>query len=285
MPHPSPMRQMTRNLLIGLFGLFSREFSRRGVPILGYHSVGHVHSHINILPALFSVQMKELQSLGFRGVSFKTFVDLIEAGDGLPRDVVVLTFDDGLKNFRDNAWPILAECGFGATNFVPTDYVGGTASWYASSGLDPLPTLDWDELRDLKQAGCDIQSHGCSHRRLRELTPDDLAEEAARSKALLEEHLGNGVDLYGYPFGGVSVEYADALRATGYRAAVTVKQGLYRRGNNPFRIKRQILDYITIADEPTARLSIRACLNGGFARYVRTRNAFKCLRRKRSSES
>jgi len=285
MLRPTPLRQLLRNTTLSFFSGVAGWRGNAGVPILGYHSVGHVDSHINVLPELFAVQMRELQAEGYRGISFKTFVDLVEEGAEIPADVVVLTFDDGLRNFLENAWPTLDACGFSATNFVPTDFVGETAAWYSSNGLDPLPVLDWDEMRELQSHGIDIQSHGCSHRRLRDLDADDFCREAAQSKSLLEENLGRQVNLYCYPFGDVNKDYARALKRAGYRAAVTVKQGLYRKGNNLLRIPRQILDYITIADEPTARLSIRACLNGGYARYVRTRNAFKCLRCRGSSEN
>jgi len=285
MPRPKPLRQLLRNTTLSFFSGVSGWLRKSGVPVLGYHSVGHVDSHINIRPDIFTVHMEVLREYGYRGVSLKTLIDLVEAGERLPDDIVVLTFDDGLRNFREHAWPVLSKCGFSATNFVATDFVGGKAEWYASCRLDPLPVMGWDELRDLRRAGADIQSHGCSHRRLKELSSDELRREAALSRSLLEKQLGETVDLYCYPFGDVSRHCARAVKEAGYRAAVTVKHGLYGKGQDLFRIRRQILDYITISDETTARLSIRACLNGGYGNYVATRNALKCLRFRGSYEN
>lgn len=45
----------------------------------------------------------------------------------LPRGAVAMTFDDGYRDFKDVAWPLLKQYRVPAILFVPTAYVGGSA--------------------------------------------------------------------------------------------------------------------------------------------------------------
>ena len=49
---------------------------------------------------------------------------------------------------------------------------------------------------------------------------------------------------------------------------MSVRQGVFRPGDDPYRIRRQCLDCIAVRDERTARLSIETCTQGTFAWYA-----------------
>ncbi|MCG2720940.1 MAG: polysaccharide deacetylase family protein [Thermodesulfovibrionales bacterium] len=242
----------------------------KGIPILAYHSIDNSNSRISISPDIFKVQMEWLKAEGFRVLSLSQLfsADGKVASSG---NFIVLTFDDGLRNFYEEAWPVLNGYGFSATVFVPTDFIGLQASWYTQYGLKPLPTLNWQEIRNLKEAGADIQSHGCSHRKLTELSLTEVAREMTDSKKVLEDGVGKSVDFFCYPFGEVNQDIVRIARDTGYRGAACMRQGLYKPGDDLFLLKRQSLDYIVIDDERTAVLSIKSCVRGTFAWYVKTR--------------
>ncbi len=66
--------------------------------------------------------------------------ELIEACQGhstLPPKSVVITFDDGYRNFKECAWPILKRYSFSATIFVPTAFPGNNNMIFW-----------WDKLED-----------------------------------------------------------------------------------------------------------------------------------------
>ncbi|MEW6079437.1 MAG: polysaccharide deacetylase family protein [Thermodesulfobacteriota bacterium] len=252
-----------------------RLFPPRGTPVLGYHSVADDDSNITISPKMFDVQMSWLKDAGYQGVSFKHFISFVDKEGRLPEKTAVLTFDDGLKDFYTSAWPVLRRCGFSATVFVPTHYIGGKANWYAHYGLDPVPMLDWKEIRELTASGIDIQSHGCSHRPLTDLAPDELHREVIASKKVLEEGLGQPIDFFCCPQGAQNDEVAAAIRDAGYKAGIGGGDGLFRLKDDRYRLKRQLLDYIAITDEKTARLSISACARGSFAWYVKAKKRVK----------
>ncbi|MFH1703374.1 MAG: polysaccharide deacetylase family protein [Nitrospirota bacterium] len=250
----------------------------QGIPILVYHSIDNSDSNISISPEIFAKQMGFLKAEGFRVISLSQFMSVVHTGTPVRGKTVVLTFDDGLKNFYTAACPILKQYGFSATIFVPTDFIGKESWWYADYGLKPLPMLDWQEIRELAKNGMDIQSHGCSHRNLTGLTPSEIEQEVRKSKKILEQGLSKPVDFFCYPFGEVDKNIIEAIQNAGYKGATCTEQGLYKVGDDPYLIKRQGLDYISIVDERTALLSIKACTQGTFGWYVRAKRRLKRLR-------
>lgn len=50
-----------------------------------------------------------------------------------------------------------------------------------------------------------------------------------------------------------------------------MEQGLQKMDDNPYLMKRQSLDYISVTDGHIAALSIKACALGTFAWYVKVK--------------
>lgn len=253
-------------------------FRPQGIPIIAYHSIGNRNSYINISAEMLDRQMGFLKGSGWQATSLNQLMTFIGSKKTASEKIVVITFDDGLKNFYESAWPILNQHGFSATIFVPTDFIGEKSRWYADYGLTPLPSLNWEELRELEKNGIDIESHGCSHRNLAKLTPLEVQQEVKESKEILEQGLGKAVDFFCYPQGGLNRHVIEALKNAGYKGATCMEQGLYNIGDDPYMIKRQSLDYISIVDGKTAFLSIKACVQGTFAWYVNAKRRLNKLR-------
>src|SRR5262249_37841855 len=154
----------------------------------------------------------------------------------------LITFDDGYRNFFQTAVPLLRQFGFTATVFMPVDYIGKPPLWLERDralterlldevGLSvqqrralvistpaclPVPPLGWSELRELTEAGFDIQSHSAGHHFLTRLPPAELAEDLVRSREVLKDHLGVPVSAIAYPYGVSNPEVAAAARAAGF---------------------------------------------------------------------
>jgi peptidoglycan/xylan/chitin deacetylase (PgdA/CDA1 family) len=248
----------------------------KGVPILAYHSIDTSNSYLSISPAIFKRQMDYLKSVGIQGISLAQLLKgpITKKFSGT---IVVLTFDDGLRNFYEEAWPVLGQNGFSATVFVPTDFIGEQSWWYSRYGLRPMSMLTWQDIRELASSGMDIQSHGCSHRKLTDLSSHDVQYEMRESKKILEQELSIPVESFCYPFGEVSQEIVGVVRDAGYRAATCMEQGLFREGDDLYLMKRLGLDYISIQDERTALLSMKTCMQGTFAWYVTIKRRIKVL--------
>ena len=129
------------------------------VPILVYHSVMPHHPGqtreqrvLDVDDSVFVKQMQYLANDGYHVVPLGALVDALEGKAALPRQPVVLTFDDGWKNQFRHAFPILRRFGVTATFFVFT----------APIGTDDK-VMTWKDLAALQAAGMTIGSHTRTH--------------------------------------------------------------------------------------------------------------------------
>lgn len=249
----------------------------RGTPVLVYHSIDDSGSYMSTSPAMFRAQMSYLKTADFRAISLDQLISIVERKGYLPEKTVALTFDDGLSTLYHTAWPIIRQFGFSATAFVPTDFIGKRSAWFGDYGLAPIPMLGWGELKELMQEGADIQSHGCSHRRLTSLSSTELEREIQGSKQILENGLGRCVRHFCYPFGSANERVKKAVKLAGYQSAASIVPGVYRLGDDPYMIRREGLDWIRIDDQETALRSIEACAQGSFSWYIRLKLTFRRL--------
>jgi len=102
--------------------------------------------------------------------------------------------------------------------------------------------LRWDEVREMAAAGIDFGAHTRTHPILSTLDGEpELAFEIEGSKRQIEQQVGRAVDHFCYPNGAradVNREVVEAVRAAGFRTAVTTESGLNHEGEDPFRLLR-----------------------------------------------
>eukprot|EP01037_Dinobryon_pediforme_P036564 gene36564-43572_t len=111
----------------------------------------------------FKSQMFALKALGVKVISMTEAARMLRGEAAMPDRAVVLTFDDGCRNFRDNALPVLESYGFPAIVYAVAGLVGGSAGWLTAAGLPATPLMTWDELRDIRKRGVEIGSHSLDH--------------------------------------------------------------------------------------------------------------------------
>jgi peptidoglycan/xylan/chitin deacetylase (PgdA/CDA1 family) len=252
------------------------------------------------------------------------------AGEPLPKNPALLTFDDGYRSCLEVALPILRDVGARAVFFIATGYVqerrlywweriawivkraraGRLALSYPAPrelelGGDRRPAIraltrlvkdtpgldldrlladvaraadvewtdvierrladelimTWDQVRALRDAGMDVESHSRRHRVLATLDPAALAEDLAGSRADLERELGRRVRAIAYPV-GARIAGTPALRgavaAAGYELGFTNATGSTRlaAGVDPLDLSRVAPDRDTSTDFLVAQLAL-----------------------------
>ena len=216
------------------------------VPILMYHSVSepavderHPYFETATSPTVFAEQMKFLKEAGYRTVTLDEAVRHVKSGEQDCQPRVVLTFDDGFRDFYTNAFPILENYQFTATVFLPTKYISEESRQFKG-----WHCMTWGEVRELYGAGIAFGSHTVSHHQLTTLTAPEVEEEIRGSKEAIEDRLGGSVDSFSYPFAFPETDrlfkrtLRDLLVAQGYQNGVTTVIGTCRSKSDCFFLPR-----------------------------------------------
>ncbi|MBX5443869.1 polysaccharide deacetylase family protein [Sphaerobacter sp.] len=191
------------------------------VPILMYHYVrpdpgpgDPIGRDLSVSPERFAEQMAWLAQEGYTPITLGELADVRARRRALPPKPIVLTFDDGYRDFYTTAFPVLRQYGFKATLFVITGVVGQE------------PYVTWDMIAEIDRSGLvEIGSHTVSHNQLPSLGEAQVRAEAVDSKQVLEAHLGHPVRAFCYPVGRVDARSVAAVRDAGYEIAVTTQGG------------------------------------------------------------
>jgi peptidoglycan/xylan/chitin deacetylase (PgdA/CDA1 family) len=189
--------------------------------VLMYHSVSpHEEDpyEVTITPWRFEQQMRWLCRRGLRGVSMRELLGAV--AEGRARGLVGLTFDDGYQDLVTYAMPILQRHRFTATAFVLAGRLGGHNAWSQPGPCKPLLTAD--QVREVAQAGFEVGSHGLEHVSLPKVDDAQLEAETVRSRAILEELLGQEVQGFCYPYGHLDARVVGAARTAHYDYACAV---------------------------------------------------------------
>jgi len=220
-----------------------------GVPVFCYHLVE---------PETFEADLEFLRTNDYRTVSAAEMVEFLHGARELSSRSVMLTFDDGPRNFHDVAFPLLRRYGACATAFIAPGLHGEDDSDAASTARP----MSWQEVRAVHASGCvEFQSHtlesrfvpdwpmpvalaGCAPalEASRRGTPRAFGEDLALSRSILESQLrGATVNQLAFPMYRGTTAALDTARALGFRACywgLVAGRPLNRRGDSPFHVSR-----------------------------------------------
>lgn len=192
-----------------------------GPSILMYHSIADdTDDPYSVSVNAFREQMSWLAERGFEVVPLSFLLQSIQARKHRKlRKKVVITFDDGYKDFLTNALPILLDCKASATVFLVTDMLGRSASW--NKVATTVQLMNEDEVRYIKAQGISLGSHTATHKNLSLLDHDKMRWQLKDSRDRLT-HLGESFYAFSYPWGQYSSQIADTVKASGYECALAV---------------------------------------------------------------
>ena len=170
-------------------------FQNKGVPCIMYHSISDEK-------AINSKNFEEQLELMKNYATFK-FEELEEVHCTLPKNSILLTFDDGYKDNYTNAFPLLKKYNMKATIFLNTAYIG----------TDP-EYLNWEEIKEMYESGLvDFQLHTHSHLTvIRKLEIEGFFTEEDKKKKELYREMENI-----YKIGGLK-EYYPVFKKRGETA-------------------------------------------------------------------
>ena len=210
--------------------------------VLCYHIVeAPAAPRMHITRDVFRQHLRYLEMTGYNVIALRDLYEYVMGKrTSLPRNAVVITIDDGWASTYTEIYPEMQKRKFPFTVFIYPKIIGQTSN-----------ALTWKQIKEMSDAGVDIQSHSLSHpyltrARHRSMGDAQYAEwverELSESKRLLEKNTGKKVQFLAYPYGDYDEKLAAVVEKTGYKAALTCNFGLVRKGSNPFQMKRFVID-------------------------------------------
>ena len=215
------------------------------MPVLMYHSISenlfgksHPYYQINTTPEVFAQQMRWLRNHGYRTLDTTELLKGLENREDLSK-AVVITFDDGYRDFYSDALAVMKQCGFSATIYLATDRIQDKPFRF-----DGVEYLTWQEVRELQKEGIRFGSHTVTHPDMRSLGPEQIEYELCCSKETIEDKLGTAVESFAYPFAFPEQDkifthfLEDVLANCGFENGVCTILGRASLGQNKYFLPR-----------------------------------------------
>lgn len=232
-PSPSPTpRPLTFDEMNKLYGPCVR------LPTLMYHhvqskemAIAKKQTGLTVYTDVFKTQMEYLKNKGYNMATMSDLINFFDDGASIPTKSVLITFDDGYKDFFTDAYPILSDISFHSTIYIPT-------------GLMQNPEyLTWDEIRSMNPWVV-FGNHTWSHKSV--VTQEKvMMNEISTADTQLSDHGLNNPKTFAYPYGPENINAENYLNSLGYKLAFTTRPGnilckkqrlnlpRIRVGNNP----------------------------------------------------
>ena len=167
----------------------------------------------NIEVEVFKEQLKIIEDEGIKFIHPNEFKKSI-VQDKTKRKVL-LTIDDGLLSFYENAWPILREKKIPFILFVNTREVGA------------FNYMNWDQILELHQSdNVEIGNHSHSHEYLVDEKSNFIKKDIQKSISIFKEKLGKNSEFFSYPFGEYSIEFKKIIKDLGFKYAFGQHSGV-----------------------------------------------------------
>ncbi|WP_051280643.1 polysaccharide deacetylase family protein [Anaerovorax odorimutans] len=225
------------------------------IPILMYHHLveSGEASGVTITEKRFREHMKYLNENGFTALLPIDLLLIKNNEMDMPKNPVMITFDDGYESNYKIAYPILKDNNMKATIFVIVKNMNKKVNGH-------VPKLTWDQMEEMYKSGyIDIQSHtynlhnsdsdgehvnlasngiqrglveSCAQYQFR------LEEDAALSIKYIEKNVGNKVFCLAYPYGAFDPWCMEALERQGIIFGFMVENEMADLNDNLYCLKR-----------------------------------------------
>lgn len=201
--------------------------------IFMYHRFGESeHPTSNIRLDQFEAHLQELKSGGYSVRPLPEIVKSLRDGTPLPDKTVAITIDEAFASAYREAWPRLKQAGFPFALFLSTDSVDSGSKTY----------MNWDQVRELRDAGVYIGSQTASHDHLPDLDDETMRLELDRSNARLVAELGEQPTMMAYPFGEYGSEIQRLISRRGYTTAFGQQSGVAHSGSDRLGYPRFVMN-------------------------------------------
>jgi peptidoglycan/xylan/chitin deacetylase (PgdA/CDA1 family) len=189
---------------------------------------------------ILEAQLRTLISDHFTFLTMSDVAAILDGKKDLPEKPVVLTFDDGYRDFYTDAYPILKKYKVKATAYIVPGF------------LDQPNYMFTSQIKMLgKDNNIELGAHTMHHVWLKDMAPFLAEREIAQSKYKLEDLIHKPVISFAYPYGAFDNSAIDITKKAGFATAVSTIAGIEASNNNRyflFRIRPGYMTGVTLAN-------------------------------------
>lgn len=208
------------------------------VPMLMYHHIwlnprpkDPLWASLSVTPDQLDSQFNYLSTHNYHPVTLTELFDSFEGKFSLPQNPIILSFDDGYKNFYTDAFPLLKKY-----NFVAEEFVITSVTTYPAY-------LTWDQISELDKSGLvEIGAHTQHHPDLTAVPSKMLTSEVFGCKSDIESHLHKTVNFFAYPYGSYNDNVIKAVKDAGFRGATSTIYGSNQSSAKSYLLPRIMVD-------------------------------------------
>lgn len=222
--------------------------NRRRVMVLCYHGVTQRSARhpddrfgLHVREDRFRRHLDYLRRY-YRVISMPDYLRARAGQFQLPDYSLMITFDDGHRNFYTVAAPLLERYQMTATMFLISNRVVSNGSRPGTwRDADDQDYLSWSEVQDLIARGFSFGSHTCSHQKLPQLTSDQVEDELRESKSTIQRYLKTDRLPLAYPYGMTTHQISARAASVGYICAFVSKSGFNDHRTDAFMLHRTLI--------------------------------------------
>lgn len=203
------------------------------VPVLYYHKVSAIPSGFaswppasrerflayDVLPSALAAQLDWLLANGYTTILPRDLADYWDHGVPLPAKPVIITFDDGFRNWTSAALPLLQSRHMVAEFYLTIDAIRARG-------------ITWPLVRELAAAGNGIGAHDDHHVQLvgvpgrADASEAHMRAEVTGVRDAIFSHVGILPDSLAYVGGGFDATLERVVQEAGYTTARTILRGI-----------------------------------------------------------
>jgi len=203
------------------------------VAILMYHNFAEKTADYTVTPATFRSHLRALRTAGYESITFAELILYTEGVISLPEKCVLITSDDGYNGVLDIALPLLEEFDMKMSVAVIGEMIG-----IRGDGILPHFTPEEVQQADITGRielishswGLHTTANGMDGAVNLSLSTEAYFQALAADCRKIADIAGDAFPMmtavFVYPFGKYSADSEAWLADAGYRATVTVEQGI-----------------------------------------------------------
>jgi len=192
------------------------------IPILLYHYVEYVKDKrdtirqtLDIYPSTFEKQLQTLKQANYTFITAKDVADILDGKEDLPQRPVVLTFDDGYRDFYTDVFPLIKKYHVKVTAYIVPGLLGGP------NYMDP------SQVQEIARSGLvEVAAHTVHHAYLKNMSYAKAYQEIRDSKTMLEKLIHLPVVSFAYPYGAFDNQAVSIVKQTPFQTAVSTIPGI-----------------------------------------------------------